>query len=97
MDEATYTGQQIKPAVQVYFADSEHTEALKKVKNEKLTDNSQILQTGLILLKKDDYTLSYGANITAGKNKGSVTIIGNSPNYGGSISQKFDIQKKIVK
>ena len=97
VDEATYTGQQIKPAVQVYFADSEHTEALKKVKNEKLTDNSQILQTGLILLKKDDYTLSYGANITAGKNKGSVTIIGNSPNYGGSISQKFDIQKKIVK
>ena len=82
--------------MRVYFADSEHTQALKEVKNEKLTKDEDIKKKGLILLENTNYTLSYGANISAGKNKGSVTINGMSPKYGGSITQKFDILKKTI-
>lgn len=98
VESAVYTGQQVTPEVRVYFADSDHTEALKEVKNNKLTTDTDIQRAGLTKLVKDvDYTLNYGTNITAGKNKGSVTITGKSNNYGGSITQKFNIQKKTIK
>ena len=42
-----------------------------------------------------DYTLSYGANLTAGKNKGSVTATG-AGRYGGSVTVKFTIGKKAI-
>jgi hypothetical protein len=42
-----------------------------------------------------DYTLTYGANIAAGKNKGTVTIKGNGK-YGGSVTVKFTIKSKTV-
>ena len=38
-----------------------------------------------------DYTISYGANIQSGKNKGSVMISGISPYYGSSVTVKIDI------
>ena len=41
-------------------------------------------------LRSDDYTFTYGANRTAGKNKGSVTVTGRGL-YGGSVTVKFDI------
>lgn len=43
-----------------------------------------------------DYTVSYGANNKSGKNKGSVTITGLAPEYGGSVTVKFDIVKKVI-
>ena len=63
-----------------------------------MTDEEAILALGLEKLTKDtDYTVSFGKNITAGKNKGSVTISGKSPAYGGSVTVKFSINsKKIV-
>ncbi|MDE6737917.1 MAG: InlB B-repeat-containing protein, partial [Lachnospiraceae bacterium] len=44
----------------------------------------------------DDYSLSYGANTASGKNKGSVVITGVAPNYGGSVTVKFDITKTPI-
>ncbi|MDE7259893.1 MAG: hypothetical protein K2N77_11755, partial [Lachnospiraceae bacterium] len=44
-----------------------------------------------------NYTLIYGTNTAAGKNKGSVTIKGLVPMYGGSVTYKFDIIKKDLK
>lgn len=49
-------------------------------------------------LKEDvHYMLSYGANDKAGKNKGSVTITGLAPDFGGSVTVKFDITGKDLK
>ena len=45
--------------------------------------------------KDGDYTVSYGANIAAGKNKGSVTVTG-AGRYGGSVTVKFEIGKKAI-
>ena len=47
----------------------------------------------LELVDKENYTVSYGANIAAGKNKGTVTITGINE-YGGSVTQKFTINSK---
>lgn len=49
-----------------------------------------------LLREGEDYTLSYGTNTASGKNKGSVVINGIAPNYGGSVTVKFDIMKKPI-
>ncbi|MDE7130743.1 MAG: InlB B-repeat-containing protein [Lachnospiraceae bacterium] len=49
------------------------------------------------LTEGTDYTLIYGANTAAGKNKGSVTVKGLAPNYGGSVAYKFEIIRKDLK
>lgn len=51
---------------------------------------------GKTLAEKKDFEVSYGANNKAGKNKGSVTITGVAPEYGGSVTVKFDIARKPV-
>lgn len=51
---------------------------------------------GKILEKNKDYTVSYGANNKSGKNKGSVTVTGIAPEYGGSVTVKFDIVRKPI-
>ena len=51
---------------------------------------------GKTLQKGKDYEVSYGANNQSGKNKGSVTITGIAPEYGGSVTVKFDIEKKVI-
>ncbi len=43
-----------------------------------------------------DYTISYGSNNKSGKNKGSVTISGVAPKYGGDVTVKFDILRKPI-
>ncbi len=48
------------------------------------------------LTERKDYMVSYGANIKAGKNKGSITISGISPYYGSSVTVKFDIGQKAI-
>lgn len=50
----------------------------------------------ITLTKDEDYSLSYGANIASGKNKGSVTISGIAPYYGGSVTVKFEIVRKPI-
>lgn len=89
--DAVYSGTQTKPSVSVYYSDDSKITAKAKG----LTNEKDILALGLIKLNPDtDYTLSYGTNITSGTNKGSVTIRGTSPYYGGSVTVKFSIQKK---
>lgn len=54
-------------------------------------------ENGRILLTEGkDYRLSYGANISSGKKKGSVTISGMGPYYGGNVTVKFDIGRKMI-
>ena len=48
------------------------------------------------LVEGKDYTISYGANVKSGKNKGSITIEGISPYYGGSVTVKFDILQRPI-
>lgn len=52
---------------------------------------------GMLLEEDVDYTLVYGANTISGKNKGSVTVIGLAPDYGGGITYKFEIIRKELK
>ncbi|MDE7358889.1 MAG: hypothetical protein K2N39_05565, partial [Lachnospiraceae bacterium] len=51
---------------------------------------------GKALTEGKDYTVSYGANNKSGKNKGSVTITGIAPEYGGSVTVKFEIVRKAI-
>jgi len=81
--ETTYTGAQVTPEVTVYYGDAK---AVKAAKNAKVTDEETLTnQEGSYKFTKlkpktdDDignYTLTYGVNIAAGKNKGTVTVTG---------------------
>ena len=80
--DRTYTGQNVEPAVKVSF----------------YKDNDAAKQDGIgaELTMGTDYKVTYGSkNVTAGKNKGSVTITG-AGIYGGSVTVKFDIEKKRI-
>ncbi|MBD5523630.1 MAG: hypothetical protein HDR04_04275 [Lachnospiraceae bacterium] len=61
-----------------------------------VTPEVTVSYDGKPLREGQDYSLSYGANATSGKNKGSVVITGVAPNYGGSVTVKFDITKKPI-
>jgi len=88
-----YTGAQVSPDVTVYY--SADTKKVKEAK--KLTDEEEIRKLGLEKLTEDiDYTASYGKNIVAGNKKGTVTISGKSPVYGGSVTVKFNINSKKI-
>lgn len=89
-----YTGKQLTPQVAVYCGEAK---AVSKAKQAKETDDA-VLTAGeykLIKLSENDYTLDYGINIVAGKNKGSVTVTG-AGKYGGSVTVKFQIEKKAI-
>lgn len=93
VEDAVYTGMQVTPNVSVYY--SEDPDAVKAAKD--LTNEKEILNLGFEKLAPNtDYTLSYGANIAAGKNKGSVKISGTAPFYGGDVTIKFTIQSKKI-
>lgn len=50
-----------------------------------------------ILLKEgEDYSLTFGTNNKSGKNKGSITISGIAPYYGGDVALKFEIKKRPI-
>lgn len=51
---------------------------------------------GVLLTEGRDYTVSYGENKVSGRNKGSVTISGIGPNYGGDVVVKFEIYRKPI-
>lgn len=80
--DRTYTGQNIEPTVKVSY----------------YKDNNAAKQDaiGVELTNGTDYRITYGGeNIPAGKKKGSITIIG-AGSYGGSVTVKFDIEKKQI-
>lgn len=102
--QTVYDGTQRTPAVTVYYGDAKAVKAAKAAKatdEEVLTKPAAQEGYGLKKLTKKkegeagDYTLSYGANVAAGKNKGSVTVTGTEL-YGGSVTVKFDVKQKPV-
>ena len=52
--------------------------------------------SGKQLSEGQDYTVSYGENLKSGKDRGSVTVTGTAPEYGGSLTVKFDIVRKVI-
>lgn len=92
--EAIYTGNCVEPSVRVFYsADAADVKRAKKTKNVE-----QILAYGLTEWNEgEEFEISYGANIAAGKNKGSVIISGITPEWGGKLTQKFTITKKSIK
>lgn len=97
VDPAVYSGRQVQPAVRVYYAANGKEDALTQARSQNLKDDAALQALGLTRLEENaNYILSYGTNITAGKNKGSVTISGISPYYGGSLTVKFEIQQKEI-
>ncbi len=87
--ERTWTGGQVTPLVDVYCGESS---IIKQMKNAKETDETVLLDKGLVKLKEDtDYTVTYGTNKKPGKNKGSITVKGLAPGYGGNVTVKFTI------
>lgn len=105
--QSIYTGGQVTPDVAVYYGEKTAVSAAKKdkVKDDaaltaqsgkyKLTRLAQKPSENAGDVQDADYTVSYGANVAAGKNKGSVTITGTGK-YGGSVTVKFEIGKKAV-
>lgn len=86
-----YTGSQVKPKVTVFY--STDKTAVKKAK--KYTDPEMIKGYGLTELEEGvDYYLTYGANLKAGKNTGSVIVNGKAYEFGSKVTQKFTITKK---
>lgn len=97
--QITYKGQQVKPDVTVYFGDAQAVRAAKKAN---VTDEPALTGSTYRLKKltekkaaAGDYTLTYGANVTAGKNRGSVTVTGTDM-YGGNVTVKFTILNRDV-
>lgn len=96
---AAYTGGQVKTEVRVYYGTQENIQKAKRMQernNAKLTGNGEDGYHLKCLVNNKDYTLVWGTNRTAGKNKGSVKIIGKGMKYGGSVNVKFTIEKKSV-
>lgn len=92
--EAVYTGECVTPSVRVFYSSN-----ASDVKRAKKTKNiEQILAYGLTeWTEGEEYEVSYGTNIAAGKNKGSVIITGITPEWGGKLTQKFTINKKQIR
>lgn len=91
--EAVYSGDTVEPSVRVFYSSN-----AADVKRAKKTKNvEQILAYGLKeWTEGEEFEVSYGTNIAAGKNKGSVVITGITPEWGGKLTQKFTINKKQI-
>ena len=99
--QTTYTGKQVKPEVTVYYGEEEaiqRAKAAEETKENSLTNPSGSYRLAKLNSKENgigDYTISYGTNMKAGKNKGSITIHGTGL-YGGKATVKFTILGKNV-
>lgn len=98
-----YSGGQVIPEVNVYYGATANVSAAKK---NKVTDEATLTaEKGTYKLVKltqkinadamGDYVLTYGANVAAGKNKGSVTVTGTGA-YGSSVTVKFQILSRNI-
>ena len=100
-EQVTYTGKQVKPEVTVYYGEAEAVQQAKNAEETKeniLTDKLGSYKLTKLDLRENgigDYTLTYGENITAGKNKGTITVNG-AGLYGGKVTVKFTILGKNV-
>ena len=99
--QTTYTGSRLTPDVVVYYGDAA---SVKAAKRDKITEESALTNPGggygltKLQYRSDgtgDYTLTYGNNVAAGTNKGSVIVVGTGL-YGASVTVKFTILQKDV-
>lgn len=90
--QAIYSGGQLMPTVRVFYSDN--AADVKKAKKTK--DVDQILVWMDEWDEGTEFEVSYGENMKAGKNKGSVTIHGITPEWGGKLTQKFNITSKQI-
>ena len=108
--QTTYTGSQLRPEIAVYYGDAAGIRVAKKEKETDaavLTDETGKYKLRRIQQREGnemggasdsmvgDYTLTYGPNVTAGRNKGSVVISGVG-RYGGSVKVRFSIGSKRI-
>jgi len=93
VEGTNYTGKQVTPAVAVFY--STDKKAISEVKKDAGKLETYLKAGKLMLLDEEDYEVTYGANIDAGKDKGTVTITGINE-YGGSVTQKFTINSKTM-
>lgn len=98
--QTVYTGKQVKPAMVVYYSADKN--AIKKAKKSKTVLSEEELTKAdgdyrfTKLTQDRDYRLVYGVNVTAGKNKGTVTVSGAGPLYGGSLKMSFNITGRNI-
>ena len=95
VDNVSYIQKQCVPEVRVYFTNDKNTLNIIK----KLRDHDAIMNASggnVEFVSDDKYSVTYGENRLAGKNKGTVTVKGKAPYYGGSVKVKFDINQKAV-
>lgn len=93
--QTTYNGSQLMPEVAVYYGENAKVQAAR-LAGERNDSTLTGTEYGLIRLAAgSDYTLLWGSNVTAGKNKGSVTVVGTGL-YGGKVTGKFTILYKDI-
>ncbi|MBR5579478.1 MAG: hypothetical protein IKW28_10855, partial [Lachnospiraceae bacterium] len=88
ISQASYTGSQLMPQVEVYYAPNNSASKLKALKTE---EEIRQADASIVKLSEEEYQLEFGTNIVSGKDKGTVKIIGKSPLYGGSVTVKFTV------
>ncbi|MBD5444610.1 MAG: hypothetical protein HDR29_03565, partial [Lachnospiraceae bacterium] len=99
----TIQGESFEVTLQIYHMDKLTKNNLEVEIGEAVYNGGQVRPEVIVKYKGNTfeegrrYTLIYGANNVAGKNKGSVTIKGLAPEYGGSVTYKFDITRKDLK
>lgn len=93
---AVYSDKQVKPEVKVYFSTDKTVIDAAKAAIADGKANTLDSMEGLTKVAASNYSVSYGKNNVAGKNKGSVTINGTSCEYSGTVSAKFDIKEKSI-
>jgi len=92
ISDSGYTGNQSTPEVAVYY-----TSDNKASKAKNITSEEELIRMGFVKLDESEYSTTFGTNIFAGKNKGTVKVSGKSPKYGGSVTFKFHINSKEIK
>ncbi|MBR5578102.1 MAG: hypothetical protein IKW28_03815, partial [Lachnospiraceae bacterium] len=93
--DGNYTGTQSKPEVRLYY--SSDNKLVKNARSKGITSEEELLGMGLVKLEPSRYSLSFGTNIFAGPNKGTVKVSGKATEYGGSVTFKFNIKSKEIK
>lgn len=91
--EASYTGTKLIPKVEVYYAPNNNAGKLKG-----MTEEEEIakIDPQIRKLSEEEYKLTFGDNLPSGTNKGSVTVSGMNPLFGGSVTFKFNVIQRVL-
>ena len=93
ISQMNYTGAKITPKVEVYYAPNNNASKLKGMTTE---EEIAKVDDQVIKLTSKDYTLEFKNHLLRGANKGTVTVVGDAPGYGGSVTFKFSVMPRIL-